>query len=367
MARFSENPMSQQFTPVAALGEFGLIDRMRLQLGHPVSPDLITGIGDDAAVYRISEDMSHVVTTDALVEGVHFDRSFVPMNHLGRKAIAVNVSDVVAMNARPKFAVVTLGMPRNLSVEMVEALYEGMAQACEMYGVEIVGGDTTAAPQLVISVTIIGEVRTDQIVFRRGANVGDLICLSGNVGAAFAGLQVLLDQRREMQELGPRFEPNIDAYRYVVGRQLVPTARLDVLESWRTLGVRPTALIDVSDGVSSEVHHLCAAGGCGALVYSEALPIHAETKAAAEERMAEVDTYALFGGEDYELMFAMDPKTASALDGSMFTVIGEFTPAADGVMVHAPDGEVIPLSASGFNHFDSTGGGGEAGDVPSQS
>ena len=349
--------MSQTFTPVSHLGEFGLIDRMRMQLGQPSSQDLIVGIGDDAAVYRISETQSHVVTTDALVEGVHFDRSFSPLDHLGRKAIAVNVSDVVAMNARPKYALVTIGMPRNLSVENVESLYAGMAAACSQYGLEIIGGDTTASPQLVLSVTVIGQAYTDELVFRRGAHPGDLLCLSGNVGAAFAGLQILLDQRREMQELGSRFEPNIDAYRYVIGRQLTPTARLDALAELQSAGIRPHAMIDVSDGVASEVHHLCAASGCGAVVDGVSLPIHPETRAAAAERMADLDTFALFGGEDYELLFAIDPEHADKLDDDLFTVIGEFTPAEEGVIVRGPDGEEIPLTASGYDHFEPGGDG----------
>jgi thiamine-monophosphate kinase len=330
---------------------------MRTRLAKEASPDLLLGIGDDAAVYRISDERSHVVTTDALVEGVHFDRSFVPMGHLGRKAIAVNVSDVVAMNAKPRYATVTLGMPRNLSVEMVEALYDGMAEACELYGLEIVGGDTTASPQMVISVTVIGECRTEDLIFRRGANAGDLLCLSGNVGAAFAGLQVLLDQRKQMQELGSAFEPNIEPYRYVIGRQLTPIARLDALSSWRASGIRPRALIDVSDGVASEIHHLCAASGCGAIVEATSLPIHAETAAAAAERMADLDTFALFGGEDYELLFAVDPDDVEKLDDEMFTVIGQFTPADEGIVVRGEDGHEIPLTASGYNHFEPGGDG----------
>jgi thiamine-monophosphate kinase len=344
--------MNQPFTPVARLGEFGLIDRMRRQLGPQQADDLIMGIGDDAAVYRISEDHCHVVTTDALIEGVHFDRSFVPMRHLGRKSIAVNVSDIVAMNATPKFVVVSLGMPRNLSVEMVESLYAGMAEAAETYGLTIVGGDTTAAPQLVLNVTAIGEARMDQVVFRSGAMPGDLICLSGNVGAAFAGLQVLLDQRRQMKELGDEYQPDIDSYRYVIGRQLSPKARVDALESWRKAGIRPRALIDVSDGVASEVHHICAASGCGAVLSAGAIPIDAETRAAAAERVTDVDTYSLFGGEDYELLFALDPADAEGLDESLFTIIGRFVLAEEGVVVETEEGELIPLSASGFDHFE---------------
>ncbi|MBO6574761.1 MAG: thiamine-phosphate kinase [Rhodothermales bacterium] len=352
--------MSDQFTPVAHVGEFGLIYRMGQQLGLPTSPDLITGIGDDAAVYRVSDQMSHVVTTDALVEGVHFDRGFAPLSHLGRKAIAVNVSDVVAMNARPRFATVAIGMPRNLSVEMVETLYAGMAAACEEYGLEIIGGDTTAAPQLTLSITVIGEARTEDVIFRRGANPGDLLCVSGDVGAAFAGLQVLLDQRREMKELGSQFEPNIEAWRYVIARQLTPRARMDAQQALRSAGIRPRALIDVSDGVASEVHHLCAASQCGAIVDATALPVHPETRTAAAERMADLDTFALFGGEDYELLFAIEPEHFDRLDQELFSVIGEFVPLEEGVSVRGEDGHAIPLNASGYDHFE-PGGDGAAG------
>ncbi len=357
--------MDQSFTPTSQIGEFGLINRMQRQLGPTTSGDVIAGIGDDAAVYRISEDRCHVVTTDALIEGVHFDRSFVPMRHLGRKSIAVNVSDILAMNAIPRYAVVTLGMPRNLSVEMVEDLYAGIAEAAEQYGLVIVGGDTTAAPQLVLNVTAIGEAHLEQIVFRSGARPGDLICISGHVGGAFAGLQVLLDQRREMQELGVQYEPNIEPYRNVINRQLSPTARLDAVMSWRSVGIRPRALIDVSDGVASEIHHICAASGCGAIISAGAIPIDAETQAAAAERVADVDTYALFGGEDYELLFALDPADADRLDENLFTIIGQFTLAEEGVVVETEDGSTVPLSASGYDHFDPGGDGADGSLDPS--
>lgn len=343
--------MDQHFTPVAHLGEFGLIDRMRRQLGMPESEDLLEGIGDDAAVYRISEDRCHVITTDALVEGVHFDRSFAPLGHLGRKAIAVNVSDVAAMNARPRYAVVTIGMPRNMSVEMVEALYAGMAQAAQEYDLLIVGGDTTAAPQLTLSVTVIGEARIEDITYRRGANPGDYLVVTGNVGAAYAGLQVLLDQRREMQELKERFEPNVAPYRYVIGRQLTPSARVDAVMALRSAGVKPRAMIDVSDGVASEVHHICAASACGALVWGEAVPVHGETAAVASERVQDIETYTLFGGEDYELLMAIDPEDVTKLDSGLFTVIGQFGEAADDVTVRTADGTVVPLNAAGYAHF----------------
>jgi thiamine-monophosphate kinase len=348
--------MPDLFTPVAHLGEFGLIERLsrHLDVAAP-DGDLLCGIGDDAAVYRISDDLAHVVTADALIEGVHFDRSFMPWGHLGQKAIAVNVSDVVAMNARPLFAVVTIGLPRNVSVEMVDALYAGLKAACDTYSVRLVGGDTTAAPQLTLSVTVIGEAPLKSVVYRRGARPGDLLCVTGDVGAAYAGLQVLLEQRRAMKEMGENYAPDLDPYRYVIGRQLTPKARLDIVQGWQEAKVRPRAIIDVSDGVASEVHHLCDASGCGAMLRGAALPIDLETRAVADERMEDVDTFALFGGEDYELLFAVDPSDRERLDPKSFTVIGSFTEADAGVLLETPEGDVVPVTPAGYAHFGAQG------------
>lgn len=344
--------MSEFFTPVSHVGEFGLIDRMRDRLGESApSGDLLCTIGDDAAVYRVSDDTAHVITADALIEGVHFERTFMPWGHLGRKAIAVNVSDVAAMNAVARYAVVTVGIPRNVSVEMVEALYDGLKAGCEAYGIRLVGGDTTAAPQTTLSVTVVGEAPIDRIVYRRGARPGDLLCVTGDVGAAYAGLQVLLEQRRAMRELGDAYEPDLAPYRTVIGRQLTPSARTDVVADWAARGIRPRALIDISDGVASEVHHLCRASGCGAVIRGAALPVDPETRVVADERMEDVDTFALFGGEDYELLFALEPGDVDRLDPRQFTVIGTFAEASAGVSLQTAEGDVIPLGADGFVHF----------------
>jgi thiamine-monophosphate kinase len=344
--------MSEPFTPVSHVGEFGLIDRMRDRLGETApGGDLLCTIGDDAAVYRVSDTEAHVITADALIEGVHFERAFMPWGHLGRKAVAVNVSDVAAMNAVARYAVVTVGIPRNVSVQMIDALYEGLRAGCETYGIRLVGGDTTAAPQLTLSVTVVGEAPIDRIVYRRGARPGDLLCVTGDVGAAYAGLQVLLEQRTAMRELGEAYVPDLDPYRTVIGRQLVPTARTDVVADWAARGVRPRALIDVSDGVASEVHHVCRASGCGAVVRVAALPVDLETRAVADERLEDVDTFALFGGEDYELLFALDPEDAPRLDPTQFSVIGQFTERDAGILLQTAEGDVIPLDASGFSHF----------------
>lgn len=344
--------MDSVFTPVSHVGEFGLIDRLKAVLaGGQTNPDLLAGIGDDAAVYRIDEHTAHVITTDALIEGVHFDRSFMPWTHLGHKAIAVNVSDVAAMNAVARYAVVSIGLPRNVSVEMVEALYAGMRDACERYGLQLVGGDTTAAPQLVLSVTVVGEADISRVAYRRGARPGDLVCVTGDVGGAYAGLQVLLEQRRSIREMGESYTPDLEPYRYVIKRQLTPEPRTDVIADWAKRGVKPKALIDISDGVASEVHHLCRASGCGARIRGAALPIDPETRFVADEQMQDVDTFALFGGEDYELLFALDPADEALLDPTTFNVIGVFTDVAEGITLITPEGPIVPLHASGFVHF----------------
>lgn len=339
------------FTPINELGEFGLIDRMAAVLGAPTDEDVVTGIADDAAVYRIGGGRVHVVTTDALIEGVHFDRLFMPMEYLGFKALSVNVSDIAAMNARPRFATVALGLPNTVSVEQVESLYQGLKRACDLYGVTLLGGDTTAARAMTLSITVIGEAEEDAVIYRSGAQPGDALCVTGDLGASYAGLKVLLDQRRVMEHAGSSFEPNLTPFQYVIQRQLVPRARVDIVRDWAERGVRPHALIDLSDGLASEVHHLCNRSGCGALVHAAALPAALETRDTADHFGEDVDTYALFGGEDYELLFAVSPNDLERLDPATFNVIGEFTGPEGGVRIQTPEGAIIPLGAGGYNHF----------------
>ena len=340
------------FTPIREIGEFGLIERMSAILGKPTNDDVLAGISDDAAVYRIDEDRVHVVTTDMLIEGVHFDRLINPMAYLGVKSIAVNVSDVVAMNAVPRFATVSVGLPETVSIEQGEGLYQGMRQACERYGVTIVGGDTSAAHQLTISATVIGEARGRDVVYRRGAAPGDLLCVTGDLGAAFAGLKVLLAQRKELQERREEFAPDLEDYQYVIQRQLVPRARLDVVEDWAERGIKPHALIDLSDGLGSDLHHVCRQSGCGAEVHVAAVPVALETRQIADEFEEDVDTFALFGGEDYELLFAASKEDVEKMDEESFTVIGRFTAEQD-ISITMPDGTTFPLGKGGYDHFKS--------------
>ena len=347
------------FTPVSEVGEFGLIDRLQATLGDAADArDLVIGMGDDAAVYRVGGaggdggSRVHVVTTDALVEGVHFDRTYVPLRALGWKAIATNVSDVVAMNARPRFATVALGLPNNLSVEGAEALYTGIAQACERYGLAVVGGDTTASARLTLSVTVIGEAQEQEIVTRSGAQPGDLLCVTGDLGSAAAGLQVLISGKDATGGDGAtQVRPDLTEFAYVVERQLMPQARLDRVETWAAAGVRPTSLIDVSDGLASEVHHLSQAGTVGAVIDGGLLPVHVQTALAAQRYDARAEAYVLYGGEDYELLFTLAQDDAPKLASDTYAVVGQIVEPDEGVTLRLPDGNRVPIQAGGYKHY----------------
>ncbi len=343
--------MDEKFTAIEEIGEFGLIDRFRTLLGEPADPDLIRGIGDDAAVFRKEDGIYQVMTCDALIEGVHFDLSITPMKHLGFKSVAVNVSDVVAMNARPRYATVTLGIPHSVSIEMIEKFYHGIREACDDYGMLLVGGDTTAARQLTVSVTVIGEVEDSRIALRRGASSGDMICVTGDLGAGYAGLKMLIKERIALQEAAGEFRPDLKDFDHVIQRQLMPRARLDMIDAWAISGFTPRALIDVSDGLASEVHHICHQSGCGALIRQDAIPFHEQTAAVA--RLFEDDTpsFALFGGEDYELVFAVRPGDYARIDDGSVTVVGLFTDAEEGVRLQIDDGEYVELLPDGYQHF----------------
>jgi thiamine-monophosphate kinase len=341
--------MDDTFTPVARVGEFGLIDRLRDTLGTGARDGLLAGIGDDAAVYRTAEGTAHVITTDVLVEGVHFDRVFTPLGHLGYKALAVNVSDVVAMFAEPRYATVALGMPNNLSVEQAETLYAGLAQAARQYGVQIIGGDTSAAERLFLSITVVGEIPEDEVVYRSGAEPGDLLCVTGDLGSSAAGLKVLLAEKDAFVDVDQ--QPDLRDWSYVVERHLAPLARLDRIRQWRAAGFRPKALIDISDGLASETHHICRASGVGASIDAGLLPLHVQTVRAAERFGDQPQSYVLYGGEDYELLFAVAPEDLERLPEDSFAIVGEVTEFTGDVTLTLPDGDAVPLEARGFQHF----------------
>ena len=342
-------------TPISEVGEFGLIAHVRDTLGQPEDDSVVSGIGDDAAVYRTGEGRVHVVTADALFEGIHFDRSFMPMEHLGFKAMSVNVSDVAAMNASPRYATVVIGIPQHISVEAVGTIYQGIQQACKAYGVTVVGGDTTGSHTLSLNVTVIGEADEDEVVYRSGAQVGDKICVVGDLGSSFAGLKVLLRNRDKLQEQGEDYQPNLDPYGYVIRRHLAPPAQQKTIGEWADAGFRPNALIDVSDGLASEVHHICEASGTAAQLYEPSLPVSPQARNVATEFGEDAAVYALFGGEDYALVFTASEEDLKTLDPQSFNVVGEVEELGEDderVMLQQADGNNVPVRPGGFDHFD---------------
>lgn len=347
--------MEESFTPISEIGEFGLINRLNGILGTPDNPNVLMGIDDDAAVYRIGNDRAHVITTDALVEGVHFDRAMTPMHYLGFKALSVNVSDVVAMNARPLYATISLSLPNNISLEMVERLYEGLRDACDLYGVTLLGGDTTGSRWMSLSITVVGEVAESDIVYRHGAQPGDILCVTGPLGGAYAGLKVLLGHRNALQQ-APDYHPELAPYAEVIRRQLTPRARLDAVQAWHQAGIRPHALIDISDGLASELHHIARLSGVGARIAARALPISDNTRRVAQQLQEDVDTFALFGGEDYELLVALPASAYEQLGkkGSLIP-IGVCTEASEGIRIETEEGSERPLASEGYQHFSTNG------------
>jgi len=345
----------QQYTPIKDIGEFGLIGHLRGVLGESEDDSILAGISDDAAVYRVDDERVHVLTTDAMIEGIHFDRTFMPMEHLGFKAISINVSDIVAMNATPRYATVTLGVPQQVPVEALGQLYEGIKQACRAYGMTVVGGDTTAAHQFTLSISVVGEAQEENIVYRRGAQPGDVLCVTGDLGASFAGLKALVENRERLEEEGEEgFEPNLDRFSYVIQRHLAPPAQLKAIRDWAAHALKPHALIDISDGLASEVNHICEASGVGALVHEAKLPLVQETMDAAQHFGEDVNVYALFGGEDYELLFALPEEELdklSDLPSDAFFVVGRVTEKDEGVLIEQSSGETVPLRPGGFDHF----------------
>lgn len=333
---------------ISQLGEFGLIDRLTKDL-PVVNTSTVRGVGDDCAVLR-NRDTDILVTTDLLLEGVHFDLTYVPLKHLGYKSAVVNFSDVYAMNGTPRQITVSLGISSRFTVEHMEELYSGIRLACEIYGVDLVGGDTTSSRQgLVISITCIGEAESDKVVSRSGAKDTDLICVSGDLGAAYMGLQLL--EREKVASAGQKdFVPNFSGKEYLVERQLKPEARKDIIRELAEAGIVPTAMMDISDGLSSELMHICKAGDVGCRVFEERIPIDYQTAVMAEELGMNVVTAALNGGEDYELLFTVPlhfHEKVKDLPG--VKVIGHITKPSLGCAMVTRDGGEIALQAQGWN------------------
>lgn len=337
-------------TEISTLGEFGLIDRITEGLGK-VNSSTVAGVGDDGAVVRYP-DTDVLVSTDLLVEGIHFDLTYVPLKHLGYKAAVVNFSDIYAMNGTPRQITVGLAISSRFTVEHIEQLYSGIRLACEIYGVDLVGGDTTASRSgLVISVTCIGDAKPDKIVYRSGAKDTDLICVSGDLGAAYMGLQ-LLEREKRVSNGEKDFIPKFEGKEYLIERQLKPEARRDIIRQLAEKNIVPTAMMDISDGLSSELLHICKASGTGCRVYEDRLPIDYQTAVMAEEINMNLVTAAMNGGEDYELLFTVPlhlHEEISSMPG--VKVIGHITKPELGCAMVTRDNTEMELKAQGFNHM----------------
>ena len=338
-------------TEISTIGEFGLIDRLTKDL--PIkNASTQVAVGDDCAVLDYG-DKKTLVTTDLLLEGIHFDLTYVPLKHLGYKAAVVNFSDIYAMNGTPRQITVSLGISKRFTIEHIDELYAGIRLACEQYGVDLVGGDTSASVTgLLISITCIGEGEEGKIVYRSGAADTNLVCVSGDLGAAYMGLQ-LLERERMVGKDDPDFQPDFAGKEYLLERQLKPEARRDVIAELRELGIQPTAMMDVSDGLSSELLHICKASNVGCRIYEDRIPIDYQTAIMAEELNMNLVTAAMNGGEDYELLFTV-PLTDHEKVRQMKTarLIGRITKPELGAYLVTRDDNELPLKAQGWNAFD---------------
>ena len=335
-------------TSLADLGEFGLIDRLTEGFENH-NPSTLKGVGDDAAVMDF-KDKKTVVSTDLLIEGVHFDLSYVPLKHLGYKAVSVNVSDIYAMNATATQITVSIAVSNRFPLEALEELYAGIRLACDRYNVDLVGGDTTSSTRgLIISVTAIGEANEEDLVYRNGAHPNDLIVLTGDIGGAYMGLQIL-EREKAVFQVNPNSQPDIEMYSYILERQLKPEARKDIPPLLKQLGVKPTAMMDVSDGLSSELLHICKQSGVGCRLYEDKIPLDPQVISTCEEFNLDSTTIALSVGEDYELLFTIAQADYDKIKGNPnFSVIGYITDKEEGVNLVTRAGQFIPIIARGWN------------------
>jgi len=342
--------MAEKRTELSELGEFGLIDRLAEGVDLKNSSSVV-GIGDDAAVIDRG-NVFGLLSTDMLVEGIHFDLSYCPLPHLGYKAIAVNVSDIAAMNGKPEQVTVSLALSNRFSVEAIDALFNGMKAAASDYNVDIVGGDTTASQSgLVISISVLGQVDKGKVVYRKGAGQNDILCATGDLGAAFVGLQVL-EREKQTFLANPDMQPQLDNYQYIVQRQLKPSARMDIIHELADLGIVPTSMMDISDGLASEVFHLSKHSGVGFSVYEDQLPIDKQTYDTAVEFNIDPITAVLNGGEDYELLFTIKQEDHAKLDKHRdIHFIGHAQASEKGNVLVTKSGNHVALKAQGWNHL----------------
>lgn len=339
---------NQKKTTLSELGEFGLIEHLTTNFSIKNSSTIL-GIGDDAAVLEFKEK-SVVVSTDLLVEGVHFDLSYMPLKHLGYKAVIVNLSDIYAMNARATQVTVSIAVSNRFGLEALEALYDGIHTAAKVYGVDVIGGDTTSSTSgLTISITAIGEINASDVVKRSEAKPNDLLVVSGDIGAAYLGLQVL-EREKEVFKVNPNNQPDLDAYTYIIERQLKPEARKDIVQLLKDLDVKPTSMIDISDGLSSEIIHLCKQSHVGCDLYEDKIPLDPQVISTCEEFNLDSTTIALSGGEDYELLMTISQDDYPKIKANPnLTVIGYMTDVSSGIHLVTRGDEKIPLKAQGWN------------------
>ena len=339
---------NQQRTDVSQLGEFGLIAHLTKNFDVK-QPSTLTTIGDDAAVLDF-KDKKIVVSTDLLIEGVHFDLAYMPLKHLGYKAVVANLSDICAMNAKPTQITVSIAVSNRFPLEALEELFAGIAHASQVYKVDVIGGDTTSSQKgLIISITALGEADSNEIVYRSGAQQSDLLVVSGDIGAAYMGLQVL-EREKQVFKVNPNSQPDLDAYTYLIERQLKPEARTDVRTLLHALEIKPTAMIDISDGLSSEIMHICKQSNVGCNLYEDKIPVDPQFISVCEEFDIDSTTVAINGGEDYELLFTIAMTDFEKIKANPnFTIIGHITQESEGVHLITRANTKIPLKARGWN------------------
>ncbi len=340
-----------KFTLLSELGEFLLIDKLT-EKNKIRNKSTVKAVGDDAAVIKYPDGKVTVVSTDLLVENIHFSLVYTPLKYVGYKAVVVNLSDIYAMNALPKQITFSFAVSSRFTYEALEELYQGVYQACENYGVDLVGGDTTSSRMgMFLAVSAIGEAKPGQLTYRDGARPGDLICVSGDLGAAYMGLQ-LLERERKVVEKNPEVQPDWGGREYILRRQLRPEARKDIIELFEKNGVKPNAMIDISDGLSSEILHICKQSGVGAKIYEDRLPIDPETRDMAEEMHLDPTIAAMNGGEDYELLFTLPMEQyAKIKDYPGITVIGNIVEDKSYINLVTRDGTEVPITAQGWNAY----------------
>lgn len=343
------NMQNNQRTELSSLGEFGLIEHLSkyIQINNPTT---LKGIGDDAAVIDCGNGKVKLVTTDMLTEGVHFDLMYTPLKHLGYKSVIVNLSDIYAMNGKPQQIIVSIALSNRFSLEAVEEIYAGILLACKIYNVDLAGGDTTSSRAgLTINITAIGDAEKEKVVYRNGAQINDLIVISGDLGAAYLGLQIL-EREKEVYKSNPQMQPELEGHDYLLERQLKPEARKDVIHFFEENAVLPTSMIDVSDGLASELLHICKQSAVGCNIYIDKIPLDHSLISAAEDFNLDPVTCALNGGEDYELLFTIKQSDFEKIKNSkLFSVIGYITDTSQGANLINQANQAIPIRAQGWD------------------